>query len=262
MPVVIDAFPFFNELDLLEIRLNSLAPYVDRFVLCEMSITHSGNPKRLWFEENKERFSAFPITHLIAPIPDKNLDIEMGKQSGDAWRLEHYQREYLMNGIQDADPEDIVLLSDLDEIPNLEDYKGEEGAFKQKMYYYYFNVFTNTHLWKGPIATKRKNIHTLSRIRNLRNKIPTVVMDGGWHFSTIGTPEQIIYKIESFAHTELNTDGYKSRIAENRAKLIDPYGRAPENWKNYPRYEFTVEMPSGPSWLLENKERYSQYFYA
>jgi hypothetical protein len=85
--------------------------------------------------------------------------------------------------------------------------------------------------------------------------------DGGWHFSTMGTPEQIIYKMESFAHTELNTPEFKSRIAENRAKLKDPYSRAPKSWDNYPEYKFTVEMPSGPRWLLENKHRYPNLFY-
>lgn len=259
--MIIDCFPFFNELDLLEIRLNSLAPYVDRFVLCEMTVTHSGNPKPLYFKENWELFSGFPITHLVATRPAMDVQIDMGKQSGDAWRLEHYQREFLFNGIKDADPEDIILLSDLDEIPNLENYRGEEGAFKQKLYYYYLNVFTNTRLWKGTIATKRKNITTLSWIRNHRNQIPTVVYDGGWHFSTLGTPEQIKYKIESFAHTELNTEDYKSRIAENVANLKDPYDRAPENWKGYPEYKFTVEMPSGPKWLIDNKDRYQYLFY-
>lgn len=256
---IIDCFPFFCELDLLEIRLNSLAPYVDYFVLCEMTETHQGKPKPMYFNENRDRFKDFKIVYIAAPpkYPMKYADT-----NNMAWEREHYQRECLMLGLDRARPDDIILLSDLDEIPNLERYNGAEGAFKQKMYYYYLNTFTNTRRWKGTIATKRKNITTLTDIRNRRNKIPTVVADGGWHFSTIGTTEQIIHKMESFAHTELNTEAHKAKIAENRENLVDPYNRAPDNWRNYPRYRFTVEMPSGPKWLLDNKDKYPHLFYA
>lgn len=260
--MIIDCFPFFNELDLLEIRLNSLAPYVDRFVLCEMTVTHSNNPKPLFFSENRERFKDFPITHLVVHPPDKKWRIEMGGFSGDAWRLEHYQRECLMIGLKDCAPNDIVILSDLDEIPNLEKYDGQTGAFKQKLYYYYFNTFTNTRRWRGSIATKYKDITTLTRIRNRRNQTPVAVGDGGWHFSTLGSPDDIKYKIQSFAHTELNADEYLGQIAQNREQLVDPYGRVPKGWEGYPAYRFTVEMPSGPKWLLDNKERYAKYFYS
>ena len=97
---MIDCFPFFNELDLLEVRLNSLAPYVKKFVLCEMSVTHSGKPKPLYFQESKDRFKDFNITHLIAP-----------PYYGDPWSTEHYQREYLMNGLHDIDNEEIFFSS-------------------------------------------------------------------------------------------------------------------------------------------------------
>lgn len=258
--MIYDCFPFFNELDLLEIRLNSLAPYVDRFVLCEMGITHSGKPKPLYFDENKGRFKDFPITHIIT-WDDKGYRPEQGKLSGDAWRLEHLQRERLLLGLENCKPDDMILVSDLDEIPNMENFTGEEGAFKQKLYYYYLNCFTNTGLWKGTQSILYKNIKTMSHLRNRRNHRPTVVPDGGWHFSTLGTPEQIIYKIESFAHTELDTEEYKKGIAEHRKNLKDPYGRVPRGWENYPEYKFSIEMPSGPKWLLENKDKYPHLFY-
>jgi beta-1,4-mannosyl-glycoprotein beta-1,4-N-acetylglucosaminyltransferase len=259
--LIIDCFPFFNELDLLEIRLNALAPYVGRFVLCEMPVTHSGNSKPLFFEQNKDRYKNFPITHIIAP-PKPDMRIEMGRFSGDAWRLEHWQRECLMDGIRDADPEDIILLSDLDEIPDLDNYRyGDEGAFKQELYYYYFNCHVNQRRhWKGTIAIRRKNIVTLTHTRNMRNKYPTIVLWGGWHFSTMGSPEDIVYKIESFAHTELNREEFKSKIAENRAALKDMYARGASNfWPD--EFKLTIEMPSGPKWLLENKDRYPKYWY-
>lgn len=243
--MVIDCFPFFNELDVLEVRLHALAPYVDRFVLCEMPVTHSGRPKPLFFAYNASRFSSFPITHLVAPAT-----------TGSSWVLEHYQREWLMKGLQTLAPDDIVLLSDADEIPDLTSYDGKsEGAFKQKLYYYYFNVYTGLRNWKGTVATRYRNITTLNRIRNLRNRLPSVVNPGGWHFSTLGTAEDIIYKIESFAHVELDRSKFKDKIDYNRHHLLDPYNRGAPNW-GARGLQLTVEMPSGPKWLLDNAERY------
>lgn len=233
---MIDCFPFFNELDVLEVRLNALAPHVDRFVLAECAKTHSGNPKPLFFEENKDRFKEFNITHII--IPPIN---------GTPWELEEYGREYLLDSVKDGDPEEIILISDLDEIPNLENYKGEEGKFKQYLYYYYFNCFTGIKKWMGTFVIKRKNIDRNCIEYKLRinyKKILQVVGDG-WHFSTMGSTKQIIYKLESLAHQELNTTEYKSKIDDNRRNLVGGRNK-----------QFSIQMPSGPKWLLENKERY------
>jgi beta-1,4-mannosyl-glycoprotein beta-1,4-N-acetylglucosaminyltransferase len=248
---MIDCFLFFNELDLLEIRLNSLAPYISKFVLVECPVTHRGNPKRLFFDENKERFKDFDITHLVAPpIRHRN-----------PWVIEHYQRGYLINGIPDGDGEEIILLSDLDEIPDLGNYDNQmEGVFKQDMYYYCFNVFTGVRNWRGTVAMKRKNMYDLNNMRNNRVKMGFIGSCSGWHFSTLGTAENIIYKIESFGHKELDTPEFKSRIEDNRKKLLDPYCGGAKNWRQSP-WELKVEMPSGPEWLLNNKERYGHLFY-
>ncbi len=251
---MIDCFMFFNELDLLEIRLNSLAPYVERFVLCESMFTHSGKPKLLYFQDNKERFKDFNITHLIC---EGGMTLDAGKNRGDPWRRENYQREFLMKGIEDVDPEAMVLFSDLDEIPNLEIYRGNEGVFRQRMYYYYLNSYAGVNNWKGTIAVRKKNITTLNKLRDARNRTPLVGCDG-WHFSTLGTVENIIYKIESFAHYDLDRPEVKALIAENREKLWDPYRR---HWGRTPR-NCSIEMPSGPKWLLDNKDRYSHMFWS
>jgi len=257
--MIVDCFPFFNELDVLEIRLNSLAPYVDRFVLTECNVTHSGNQKPLFFAENKERFKNFNIMHLICPPPETDMKSIPGTLNNNAWRLEHRDREFLMNGIKDLDQDDIILLSDADEIPDLTQYKkGTEGAFKQKIYYYYLNCYAGIKNWKGTIAIKKKNIKTMNHTRNHRAMYQTIVV-GGWHFSTMGNVEQIKYKIESVAHQELNTDAFKDNIEMNRKDLIDPYGGwrpgRPPNWQGR-NVKLSIEMPDGPKWLLENKERY------
>lgn len=270
--MIVDCIPFFNELDVLEVRLNALAPYVDRFVITECTVTHSGNPKPLYFNENKDRFKQFNITHLICPPPDRDMKSVPGTYSGNAWRLEHRDREYLMTGIQDLDPEDFVILSDADEIPDVSKYRlGDEGAFKQKVYYYYFNCRAINHRpWKGSIILKKKNIKTMNHTRNHRGFYPTIV-NSGWHFSTLGTPDQIRYKIESVAHQELNTPYFKGNIEESRKALVDPYGGwrpgMPEVDKEHPKnwlgrnIEMKIEEPDGPEWLLKNRERYGHLFY-
>lgn len=242
---MIDCFQFFDELDLLEIRLNSMAPYVERFVLCECPVTHSGNPKHLYFEENKDRFKDFNITHLIVDDYERLLGCS-------PWKMENYQRDYLINGIKDVDPDEIILISDLDEIPNMEIYNdSDEGVFIQKVYYYALNIYSYRKNWKGTVAVKRKNISTVNNIRFSRSSFDRIPGFGGWHFSTLGSADKVIHKIESFAHQELNTNDIKNKIEHNITNFIDPYGRG----------KLVLEMPSGPKWLLDNKERYRNLFY-
>ena len=169
--------------------------------------------------------------------------------------MEGHQRDFLINGILDVDPETIILLSDLDEIPDLLNYKGEEGVFRQKMYYYAFNVFTGRRYWHGTIAVCRKNIIGLNDIRQKRRHTKIIPGASGWHFSDVCSAEQIIYKLESWGHQEFNTFEIKSKIEERRNKLVDPYGR--QKYKG----TFKIEDPSGPDWLLNNKERYRHLFY-
>ena len=146
-PMVYDCFPFFNELDVLEIRLNVLDEVVDKFVIVEMSKTHTGIDKPFYFEQNKARFKKFlhKIIHIkVDDIPStENLD-----KVDSAWLLENYQRDQIMRGLKDAKDSDIVLISDCDEIPNpvrIREYKQnrESGIriFKQSMYHFFLNNF-------------------------------------------------------------------------------------------------------------------------
>ena len=242
---MIDCFTFFNGLDILEIRLNCLAPYVEKFVLVESPFTMVGTSKPLYFNENKERFKNFNITHLIV---DDHLD-HMGE-----WKPYFYQLDYIMNGLSDIDEESIILLSDFDEIPDLKNYQeGREGVFKQKLYYYYLNVYTGDNNWGGTIAICKKNIIKLSEHRLYRNKMKRLSKFGGWHFSYVCSVEEIIEKIEAFCHQNLNTPEIKGKIAGNKRNLVDPFNRSSK--------KFAVEMPSGPDWLLDNKEKYEHLFY-
>lgn len=242
---IVDCITFFEGLDVLEIRLNTLAPYVDRFVICESPYTMVGTKKPLCFGDNKERFKDFNITHLVVHDHEEHM-------GGDIWAPFFYQIDYIMRGLEDEDSETIILLSDFDEIPDLENYvEGTEGKFYQKLYYYYLNVFTGKDNWRGTVAIKKKNIKNLGYVRHKRSAYKAA--GTGWHFSYVSTEEEIIRKIEAFCHQEYNTEAIKRGVFEKRKNLIDPFNRG--------RRRYSVEMPTGPPWLLANKDRYEHLFY-
>ncbi len=218
---VYDCFTFFNELDLLEFRLKLLNDDVDYFVIAESSLTHSGQAKPLHFEANKERYKTWAHKIIYIPIHqsaeglvfDKNLDTYTPQSA--AWKLENEQRNALSNipGLQD---EDLVLLSDLDEIPNptlIKKLNATNGPVALSLlFHYYFLNCQNTgrdRWWNGTIAASGKDFLAITPqgLRDKRNDYP-VFKKAGWHFSYLGGLENIKYKIRSFAHTEFNKEEY------------------------------------------------------
>lgn len=218
---IYDCFTFFNELDLLEFRLKLLNDHVDFFVIAESNLTHSGHPKPLHFQANKERYK--PWAHKIIYIPvhqtaeglefDKNLATYTPESA--AWKLENEQRNALINVPGMAD-DDLVLVSDLDEIPNPMFIKkintaNSPVALSLLFHYYFFNC-QNTgrdRWWNGTIAATGKQFLEAKPqgLRDKRNDYP-VLKKAGWHFSYLGGLESIKYKIRSFAHTEFNKEEY------------------------------------------------------
>jgi len=159
--------------------------------------------------------------------------------------------DYMLKGL-DVDGDEFVMISDFDEIPDMERFNGEEGGFRQKLYYYYLNVFTGDNRWRGTAIKRRKNIISLYQTRHERRHN---IAGPGWHFSYISPVEEIIEKIESFCHPEFNTPEIKDHVRERRDNLMDIFNRP-----KYPN-KFRVEMPTGPKWLLDNKDRYKDLFY-
>lgn len=253
--MIVDSFLFLNELDLLEIRLNCLSKYVDMFVLCESPVTFTGNLKPLNFYNNRDRFSKFNIKHVVA---DNGTVEWVNKNQGEAWHREYYQRKFLVEkAIEDMGDDDILLMSDCDEFPDLGTYKGEEGVFVSKLYYYYFNCYSGNRNWPGSLAIKKRNVGDPNKLRDRKKRLHRI--GRGWHFSYVCSPENLVYKIESFSHWDVNTPEKKAGILENRKNLCDPYNRV---WVGRDRPKtFRIEMPSGPKWLIDNQYKYRQYFY-
>jgi beta-1,4-mannosyl-glycoprotein beta-1,4-N-acetylglucosaminyltransferase len=228
---VFDCFLFNDELDLLEIRLNELAPAVDRFVLAEAPLTFSGRPKPLHFRDNRARFAAFEpkLVHVV---------VEGGPELT-AWRQRERQCNALIGGLRDARPDDIVLLSDADEIVSrraidaLRDAPpaaGEVVCFELRMFNFFLNLeIDEPWLRSGPRAALLKDIRTMERLRKVRGPSSSpfknamrglkaslqmgrvtrrrVVAEAGWHFSYLGGEAAIRNKLQSYAaHDKVPAD--------------------------------------------------------
>lgn len=219
---IIDCFTFFNELDLLEFRLKLLDAHVDHFVIAESNLTHSGKPKPLYFEENKSRFKPWlhKITYLPVNQTAEGLDFSTPEtrynpQSA-AWKLENEQRDALSAAHKLANEDDIIVVSDLDEIPDpfiIKKLQLDNGpvALSMLFHYYFFNCQNAgaERWWNGTIVCTGKQFKTISpqQLRDNRNVYKSIPK-GGWHFSYLGGLEKIKYKIQSFAHTEFNREEF------------------------------------------------------
>jgi beta-1,4-mannosyl-glycoprotein beta-1,4-N-acetylglucosaminyltransferase len=225
---IYDCFPFFNELDLLEVRLNELNDVVDYFVIAEANVTHSGKSKPFNFEENKKIFEKFKDKIIYIKVEDMP---KINENGNDAWTLERFQRDALTRGLTNCTDEDVLLISDADEIPAadfVKNYSIEQGPkwLKQSLYYYYLNCRVPTDWNQAKIIPYKtfKQGYTPCKVRYAEFEMAD---NAGWHFSYLGGTERVIQKIESFAHQEYNTTEIKNKInLEDRIQHAqDLYGR-------------------------------------
>ena len=198
--MIIDCFTFWKELDILEIRLNELYDVVDKFILVEATHTQSLQPKPLYFEENKDRFSKFMDKIIHIKVED-TVDI-----SSYPWAFENYQRSCIIRGLSqlNLNDEDIILISDVDEIPNAESLKThlpnleEIICFGMTYNVYYLNLVMQDKVWSGTVAVKwlyakQYDPHPLIKIRD---RLPNnyILPNCGWHMGYQGGKEIIFEK--------------------------------------------------------------------
>ena len=208
---VFDCFTFFNELELLELRLMTLYDHVHQFIIVEANTTHSGTYKGYIFEEHLREFDKYidKIKYIKVELPHKKINSEL--QSYEVWENENYQRNCIKYGLTDANEEDFVMISDLDEIPNPKviNYITQKNlntfTLNQKLFYYYVNGFQN-QIWHGTMITKRKIMLEPQKFREMRHDNINVITDGGWHYSFIGGINKIKKKLQAYAETQTNTE--------------------------------------------------------
>ena len=260
--MIYDCFLFFNELDLLEIRLNILTPYVDKFVLVEMDRTHSNEKKILFFEENKKRFNQFLDKIIYIKVSDYPTEYK------NAWTFENYHRNMIHEGIKNCKEDDIIIISDLDEIPDNKNiinyknnkYRNELICLNQNVFCYFLNYKNISNFsWHGSkivsYSTYKKYNLTPQIIRD--NKTCRIIKNGGWHFTYLGGYEKIIYKIKSFAHQEFNNDKFLNETIKKKMEK----GQDLFNNKNCHFIPIKPTSKSLPEFINKNHIQYHHLIY-
>ncbi len=217
--MLIDTFMFYNEFDVLELRLEILDEYVDRFVLVEAEVNHIGEPKPLYFNENRERYSKWlhKIEHIIITASESPKD-------SNPWSREKYQRNGVLRGLEGVPNEALVMISDVDEIPDLAKVRFEQlphivCSVHMLMFEYSFDYLFTGEPWFGTVIT---NCEIFKRagpnyLRDNRWKFPCF-QEAGWHLSSFGSPEHVRNKMSTYAHARDEThriedaDTYRSWI--------------------------------------------------
>ena len=228
---IYDCFMYFDEEVVVDIRLNTLDKFVDYFVIVESKFTHKGDPRELKF--NHKKFDKFKkkIIYLIYDKEPKEIReikeedseiIKSQKYIFNAACRENGQRNYIQEGLANAEKNDFILISDVDEIPKLynldfKKIKQKIILFKQDMFYYKFNLHLPNLIWTGTKGSRKKDLINPQWLRNVKDRkysffrVDTffsetkyrsikIISDGGWHFSNIKTPKEIEHKLRSYLH--------------------------------------------------------------
>jgi len=248
--MIFDCFTFFNELDILELRLQLLYDVVDKFVLVESTKTHSNLDKELYYQNNKQRFSKYQdkIIHII---------VSSFPEYKNSWTFENYQRNQICRVFYNCNLDDIILISDVDELPNpqiIKNYNFQDSVYRlvQDQYYFYLNYRDLSHLFwiggtralkfkliKNNLLDERKvHYNSISFPQDLNRDTTATkirlydgckfIYNGGWHFTYLGGIDAIFKKIKAFAHQELNNEQFLDwdRIENCLITGRDVFGRA------------------------------------
>ena len=286
---------FFDEEAILDLRLNILDKYVDKFVITEATYMHSGKPKKLIFDINKySKFKDKIIYNVVDNLP-KNIETineyddentRGRKLINNSNKREHHQREMAQKSLDEASPNDIILVNDVDEIPNLEeiDFKSIKKRliiFKQKMYYYKFNLLYEGMVWHGSRACMKKNFISPQWLRDTKHKkypawrLDTIfskykyssihyVMNGGWHFTNIKTPEEIEKKLSNFLHHQdfeasgLKLEDLKEMVKNNKVLYDHSVDQKGYKWSGKKELK-KVSIKNLTEYLVKNHDKYSKW---
>jgi len=228
---IYDCFMYFDEEVVVDVRLNTLNEFVDYFIIVESKFTHKGDPRELKF--NHKKFEKFKnkIIYLVYEDEPKEIEVVSSKDSEgeksrkyifNAGYRENGQRNYIQKGLAGAKENDLILVSDVDEIPELSDLdfteiKEKIILFQQNMFYYKFNLRLPNLVWTGTKGCKKKDLINPQWLRNIKDRkysffrVDTffskvkyisikIINAGGWHFSNIKTPKEIEHKLRSYLH--------------------------------------------------------------
>jgi len=291
---IYDCTTFYSEKMMLDLRFNILNENVYKFIVIESSFSHSGKKKKFNFDIND--YPKFKDKIIYLKIDKEPIDLygDMEASKDPIYkRLNSIKRieqsyDFMMKGIINASDEDLIIISDNDEIPNLNSNKFKKSnkkfyIFKQLLFYYKFNLLHETMPWFGSKACKKKYLKSFSNLRNLKNKkypfwrIDTyfsnlkeisldIIGDGGWHFTNIKTPEDLYIKMKNFGHHD-EFDESKLTIEDLRKKIDDGLvfydhfidKKSEDKWKGDYKLK-RIENHLLPDYLIKNQNNFKEWF--
>ena len=292
---IFDCFMYFDEEVVLDVRLNTLNEFVDYFVIVESKFTHKGDPRNLKF--NHKKFEKFKdkIIYIVYEEEPKEIEIindseneneKSKKYIFNAIYRENGQRNHIQKGLAHAKDNDIILISDVDEIPNLLNINFDKIdekiiLFKQDMFYYKFNLYLPNLLWTGTKACRKKYLIDPQWLRNVKDhKYPFYRIDtifsknkyrnvkyidaGGWHFTNIKTAKEIQHKLKSYLHHRefdeqpLSVEDIDKIIKDKKAIYnlsVDKTANKVGNGNMLKKFEINKL----PSYIIENRDAFKDW---
>ena len=289
---IVDCFMYYDEDLVLDARLNILNKYVSKFVICEANFNHNGTKRDLKFDIKD--FHKFKDKIIYIPLQKQPINLKTIRD-GDSQQLknskildnavirENFQRNYLHTEIKKFDDNDLIIISDLDEIPNLEKfvYKAKISLFEQKMYFYKFNLVQNNFIWYGSRACKKKDLIEPQWIRNIRSKKYPLwklnflfsqkkynninfIKEGGWHFTNIKNPEEIDHKMKNYLHhleyeeSGIGIENIKKIISEKKVIYDHNVDKRGKKWNSSIKLD-KEEDNNLPDYINKNKVKFKKW---
>ena len=266
---IYDCFSYLDEDLLLDLRLNILNDYVDYFVIVEGNKTWQNNLKKLQF--NIEKYQKFK--DKIIYIPVENMP-----DGDNPYLRENFQRNAISRGLKDAGSDDLVIISDLDEIPNpkkIEDFKISMrfAVFKQLHFYYKLNLQSQKNpYWFGSRICVKRHLKSPQWLRGLKFKkrpfwridkyrLNNIIINGGWHFCNLKTTKELLYKYKNLCetqddfifHEKISERFLNEKSIEEKVRLgIDIIGRDE-------KFEFKTIDNTFPKYIFYNQQKYSDW---
>ena len=288
---IYDCTTFYSEHMMMDVRFSILDKYVEKFIVTESIYSHSGKKKKLNFDiKNYPKYKDKIIYLVIDKEPNDLIETEndnISKRLNSIKRIE-LSYNYMKQAVKDVAEDDLIILSDNDEIPNLDSKsflksKKKVILFRQLFFYYKFNLFYDLLPWYGSKACKKKSLKSFSWLNNLKTKkypfwrIDTyfsknkmidieIIKDGGWHFTNLKSPKELLEKFENFGHhdefkeSKITIEKLKSYIDEG----IVFYNHFADQ-KDLNKWNFNYKLKKVnddflPEYLIRNKDKFKNWF--
>lgn len=288
---IFDCTSFYNEHMMYEVRLNILGSKVDKFIVTESTYSHSGEKKKLNFDINNYPKFKDKIIYIVIDKEPDGIVLENNNpslQRSNSLKRIALSYDESLKALNSANDNDFIMLSDNDEIPNLDalqfkNNKKDIVLFNQLFFYYKFNLLYDKMVWPGTKGCIKKKLQSLSWLRNIKlKKYPfwrldtlfshtkyidiNIIKDGGWHFTNIKTPEDMYEKFMNFGHHDefklsgLTVDKIEDKI-KKRELFYNHFADSSSQNKWESDYKLKkIEMNNLPKYLINNKEKYKEWF--